>query len=66
MSSDKLDKKVIKEGNKRDYPQKGDKVTIDYTGWLYDAAASDNQNRGNQQVPVKPHSIAQKLTTLQV
>ena len=50
MSSDKLDKKVIKEGNKTDYPKRGDQVAMNYTGWLYDANATTNQYRGNQQV----------------
>jgi FK506-binding protein 1 len=47
----KLDKKVLSEGNKTDYPQQGDEVAMNYTGWLYDASATDNQNRGNKFVP---------------
>ena len=37
---------VEKQGNGQDYPKKGDTVTIEYTGWLYDQSA--NQNRGKQ------------------
>jgi len=48
MSSGKLDKKTLREGNEKDYPQKGDEVAMNYTGWLYDAGAADNQYRGNK------------------
>ncbi|KAK0511623.1 hypothetical protein JMJ35_006196 [Cladonia borealis] len=42
-------KEVIKQGNGQDYPSKGDKVTIEYTGNLYDGAAGkDNHHRGKQ------------------
>ena len=44
-------KEVIKQGNGQDYPSKGDKVTIEYTGNLYDGAAGkDNHHRGKQYV----------------
>ena len=62
--SDKLDKKVIKEGNKQDYPKKGDQIAMNYTGWLYDAGASDN--RGKQQVSSQLCSTPRELTFLQV
>lgn len=45
-----LQKKLVKEGNKTDYPKAGDTVTMEYTGWLYDAGASSNQYRGQQSV----------------
>ena len=45
-----LQKKLIKEGNKSDYPKKGDTVSMEYTGWLYDANKPDN--RGNKSVSV--------------
>ena len=48
MSSGKLDKKVISEGNKTDFPKKGDEVAMNYTGWLFDANAANN--RGSQYV----------------
>jgi hypothetical protein len=48
MSSGKLDKKLVKEGNQQDYPKKGDTVAMNYTGWLYDAGAENN--RGSQSV----------------
>lgn len=41
-----LSKQVVKEGNKTDKPQKGDTVTIEYTGWLYDPNAANK--RGSQ------------------
>jgi len=47
MSSE-LQKQLIKPGNGHDKPKKGDEVTIEYTGWLYDAAAAANQQRGKQ------------------
>ena len=43
-----LHKETIQEGNKTDYPKKGDNVSIEYTGWLYDANASSNHFRGNK------------------
>ncbi|KAI4094675.1 MAG: hypothetical protein LQ344_002147 [Seirophora lacunosa] len=41
-------KKVLKEGNGTDKPKKGDEVTIEYTGNLYDDANADNDYRGKQ------------------
>jgi FK506-binding protein 1 len=46
--SQTLQKKLIQSGNGTDRPKKGDEVTIQYTGWLYDASATDNQYRGNE------------------
>jgi FK506-binding protein 1 len=43
-----LQKKLIHPGNNVDYPAAGDEVTIEYTGWLYDAAKSDSGFKGNQ------------------
>ncbi|KAG7007852.1 hypothetical protein G7Y79_00008g024900 [Physcia stellaris] len=43
-----VEKKVLKEGNGTDKPQKGDEVTIEYTGNLYDEAKADNDYRGDQ------------------
>lgn len=43
-------KKVLKEGNGTDKPKKGDEVTIEYTGNLYDDANADNDYRGKQSV----------------
>jgi FK506-binding protein 1 len=51
--SQTLHKKLIKSGNGVDKPNKGDEVTIQYTGWLYDASATDNQNRGKEWVVQK-------------
>ncbi|KAL8754242.1 MAG: hypothetical protein Q9199_004486 [Rusavskia elegans] len=41
-------RKVLKEGNGTDKPKKGDVVTIEYTGNLYDEAKKDNDCRGTQ------------------
>lgn len=43
-----VERKVLKEGNGTDKPQKGDDVTIEYTGNLYDEAQADNDYRGEQ------------------
>ncbi|KAL2047051.1 hypothetical protein N7G274_001069 [Stereocaulon virgatum] len=44
-----VSKKVIKEGNGTDWPKKGDDVTIEYTGNLYDESkGSENDYRGKQ------------------
>ncbi|MCJ1302922.1 hypothetical protein MMC08_005727 [Hypocenomyce scalaris] len=39
-------RKVLKEGNGTDRPKKGDEVTIEYTGNLYDEAQASNNYRG--------------------
>lgn len=50
-------KEVLKDGNGKDYPSKGDKVTIEYTGNLYDQeAGKDNHYRGKQYVYSRLHS----------
>ncbi|KAI4138865.1 MAG: hypothetical protein L6R39_006568, partial [Caloplaca ligustica] len=41
-------RKVIKEGNGVDKPKKGDQVTIEYTGNLYDESKADNDYRGKK------------------
>jgi len=41
-----VEKKVISEGNGTDIPKKGDTVTMEYTGWLYDT--SKPENKGNK------------------
>lgn len=41
-------RKVLKEGNGTDKPKKGDDVTIEYTGNLYDEAQASNEHRGKQ------------------
>ena len=41
-------KKVLKPGNGTDKPKKGDEVTIEYTGNLYDESQSSNDYRGKQ------------------
>ncbi len=44
-------RKLIKEGNGDRYPKKGDQVTIQYTGNLYDEAKGEqNDYRGKQYV----------------
>ena len=43
-----LRKQPIRDGNGTDRPQRGDEVTVEYTGWLYDAHAAANNYRGKQ------------------
>ena len=44
-----VEKEVLKSGNGEDYPKKGDQVTIEYTGNLFDEeAGADNHYRGDQ------------------
>jgi len=39
---------VSANGNQQDKPKKGDEVTIEYTGWLYDVNKADNGYRGDK------------------
>jgi len=39
---------VSANGNQQDKPEKGDEVTIEYTGYLYNASKATNDYRGNQ------------------
>lgn len=41
-------RKVLKEGDGTTKPKKGDEVTIEYTGNLYDSKEADNDFRGKQ------------------
>lgn len=43
-----LEKKVLSPGNNTDYPKVGDEVTIEYTGWLYDASKASQDFKGNK------------------
>jgi FK506-binding protein 1 len=43
-------RKVLKPGNGVDKPQKGDEVTIEYTGNLYDADKAAGDYRGKEWV----------------
>ena len=43
-----VSKDVLQNGNGKDYPSKGDEVTIEYTGNLYDESKADNHYRGQQ------------------
>jgi len=43
-----VEKKVLKDGNGTDKPKAGDTVTMEYTGWLYDASASANGFKGKK------------------
>ena len=42
-------KEVLAEGNKQDYPQKGDNISMHYTGCLYDENAP--KKMGTKYVP---------------
>jgi len=41
-------KRIVKEGNGREFPEKGNTVTMEYTGNLYDANNASNDFRGAQ------------------
>ena len=46
-----VQRKVVKNGNGVDYPKKGDNVTMEYTGNLYDKSAGEAKDyRGDQYV----------------
>ena len=46
-----VQRKVVRNGNGLDYPKKGDNVTMEYTGNLYDKAAGEAKDyRGDQYV----------------
>jgi FK506-binding protein 1 len=38
-----VDKIILSEGNGVDYPKRGDQVTMEYTGWLFDQSAASNK-----------------------
>lgn len=48
-----ISKRLLRPGNGQDYPKAGDEVVIEYTGWLHDSSASDNNNKGKQSVPLQ-------------
>ncbi|KIW81171.1 hypothetical protein Z517_04195 [Fonsecaea pedrosoi CBS 271.37] len=43
-----FNKKLLSEGNRTDFPKKGDEVIIEYTGWLYDASKPEKEYKGNE------------------
>ena len=52
-------RKIIAKGNGTDKPKKGDTVTIEYTGNLYDEdKGSKNDFRGKQYVSATPNPSA--------
>ena len=55
-----VEKKILKEGNGTERPQRGDEVTIEYTGNLYDEAQADNDYRGDQ-YDVPPCLLTEQL-----
>ncbi len=59
-----VDRKVIQEGNGKDYPKPGDNVTIEYTGNLWDPHATPH-NQGKQFVPpTLQYTKTRKLTSM--
>lgn len=40
-----VQKQVHQPGNGTDIPKKGDSVSIEYTGWLYDESAADKKGK---------------------
>ena len=43
-----VEKKVIRPGNGTDRPKAGDKVAMEYTGYLYDASKPENDFKGSK------------------
>ncbi|KAI9844817.1 MAG: hypothetical protein M1837_005235 [Sclerophora amabilis] len=43
-----VDKKILKNGDQTLFPQKGDTVTIEYTGCLYDSARAEQDYKGQK------------------
>lgn len=41
-----VEKQTLAPGNGTDFPQKGDTVSMHYTGCLYDASKADNHFMG--------------------
>ena len=56
-----LDKKLLSAGNNKDYPKVGDEVTIDYTGWLYEASKADQEYKGKQYVTSSSAAMSTEL-----
>ncbi|KAJ9223822.1 hypothetical protein DTO027B5_8527 [Paecilomyces variotii] len=48
MPEEKWTRTVLKEGDKQNFPKKGDVVEINYTGCLYDPSQKDKHNMGKQ------------------
>ena len=58
-----VDKRTLKPGNGKDYPAKGDEVTIEYTGNLYDANVGEaNHYRGDKYVSLFDPKLEIRLT----
>jgi FK506-binding protein 1 len=38
-----VDKRTVQLGNGVDWPRKGDNVTMEYTGWIYDPTKPENK-----------------------
>jgi FK506-binding protein 1 len=43
-----VERKIVTRGNGSDSPASGDKVSIHYTGWLYDAKKANKGFQGKQ------------------
>lgn len=58
-----VEKTVIREGNGVDRPRRGERVTMEYTGWLYDTSAPGN--KGSKSVDLRSiFYVNLKLTEL--
>ncbi|OCT51110.1 hypothetical protein CLCR_09333 [Cladophialophora carrionii] len=58
----RLDKKLLSAGNNVDYPKSGDEVTIEYTGWLYDASKANEDYKGDKYVTASRATAAASVS----
>jgi FK506-binding protein 1 len=40
-----VSKQTLSPGNGKDFPKKSDTVTMEYTGWIFDASKADKKGK---------------------
>lgn len=55
-----VEKKILKPGDGLTFPKKGDKVSMHYTGCLYDASKADNHFMGFKYASIIPWLLRQR------
>lgn len=61
--AEQLQKQTLVTGNGTDYPKRGDRVTIQYTGWLYQQGAPNNRGDKYVEPPGEVHPTQAPLLT---